>query len=326
MGTEGQGNPEAMNSIAELHQPVMLERCIELLSPALTGKPAVLVDGTLGLGGHAEALLKTHPQLTVVGIDRDPRALELAQTRLTEFSDRFIPVEAIYDELADVLETLKIARVDGVLLDLGVSSMQLDQPERGFAYAQDAPLDMRMNPDVGFTAAELIARSDVDELTRIFRVYGEERFARPIAKAVVSSNPRPTRSGELNRLVQDVVPAAPGKSGGHPAKRIYQALRIAVNDELAALATAMPQAIAALKPGGRIVVMSYHSLEDGIVKAALNQAATSSTPVDFPIELPGSAPQLRVLTRGVDRAGEIELARNPRAAAARLRAAEKLEQ
>ena len=315
-----------MNSIAELHQPVMLERCLELLAPAITGHPAVLVDGTLGLGGHTEALLKAHPQLTVVGIDRDPQALELATTRLLEFGDRFIAVAAVYDELSEVLDELNIDQIDGVLLDLGVSSMQLDQPERGFAYAQDAPLDMRMNPELGFTAAELIANSDVDELTRIFRVYGEERFARPIAKAIVSATPRPTRSGELNQLVQNVVPAAPGKTSGHPAKRIYQALRIAVNGELEALENAMPQAIAALRPSGRIVVMSYHSLEDGIVKAALTKAATSSTPVDFPIELPGSAPKLRVLTRGVERAGEVELARNPRAAAARLRAAEKLEQ
>jgi 16S rRNA (cytosine1402-N4)-methyltransferase len=315
-----------MNSIAELHQPVMLERCLELLAPALSGRPAVVVDGTLGLGGHTEALLKAHPQLIVIGIDRDPQALELAKGRLAEFGDRFIAVAAVYDELAEVLEELKVEQLDGVLLDLGVSSMQLDQPERGFAYAQDAPLDMRMNPELGGTAAELIASSDVDELTRIFRVYGEERFARPIAKAIVSAQPRPTRSGELNQLVQSVVPAAPGKTGGHPAKRIYQALRIAVNAELEALESAMPQAIAALKPGGRIVVMSYHSLEDGIVKAALTKAATSTTPVDFPIELPGSAPKLRVLTRGVERAGEIELARNPRAAAARLRAAEKLEQ
>ena len=315
-----------MNSIAELHQPVMLERCLELLAPALTGHPAVLVDGTLGLGGHTEALLKAHPQLTVIGIDRDPQALELAGARLAEFGERFIAVAAVYDELSEVLEDLKIDQVDGVLLDLGVSSMQLDQPERGFAYAQDAPLDMRMNPELGFTAAELIASSDVDELTRIFRVYGEERFARPIAKAIASASPRPTRSGELNQLVQSVVPAAPGKTGGHPAKRIYQALRIAVNAELDALESAMPQAIAALRPNGRIVVMSYHSLEDGIVKAALTKAATSTTPVDFPIELPGSAPRLRVLTRGVERAGEVELARNPRAAAARLRAAEKLEQ
>ena len=314
-----------MNSIAELHQPVMLERCLELLAPALSGRPAALVDATLGLGGHTEALLKAHPQLTVIGIDRDPQALELAKGRLAEFGDRFIAIAAVYDELAEVLEELKIDQVDGVLLDLGVSSMQLDQPERGFAYAQDAPLDMRMNPELGFTAAELIANSDVDELTRIFRVYGEERFARPIAKAIVSASPRPTRSGELNQLVQNVVPAAPGRTGGHPAKRIYQALRIAVNAELEALESAMPQAIVALRPGGRIVVMSYHSLEDGIVKAALTKAATSTTPVDFPIELPDSAPRLRVLTRGVERAGEVELARNPRAAAARLRAAEKLE-
>jgi 16S rRNA (cytosine1402-N4)-methyltransferase len=217
--------------------------------------------------------------------------------------------------------------VHGVLFDLGVSSMQLDSAERGFAYAQDAPLDMRMDQSHGLSAAELLETASEEELSRIFRVYGEERFANQIARAIVrlrSVAPIQT-SSELNRIVESVVPKAPGKQTGHPAKRVYQALRIAVNDELSILSSAIPQAIAALAVGGRIVVMSYHSLEDAIVKQAFQSAATSTTPIDLPVELPGSGPRLRVITKGVERASEIELSQNPRAASARLRAAEKLE-
>lgn len=314
-----------MNSIAEMHQPVMLERCLQLIQPACA-EGSVVVDCTLGLGGHSEALLNLQPEVRVIGLDRDPSALNLASARLAQYGDRFTGVLANYDELARVLAELGVESISAVLFDLGVSSMQLDQADRGFAYAQDAPLDMRMNPEVGESAAELIARAGVDELTRIFREFGEERFARQIATAIVESSPRPARSAELNALVASVVPVIPGKASGHPAKRVYQALRIAVNDELSALRGALPQAIDALKVGGRIVVMSYHSLEDEIVKAAFDLRASSSTPVDFPIELPGTGPTLKVLTRGVERAGEVELSQNPRAASARLRAAEKLEQ
>jgi 16S rRNA (cytosine1402-N4)-methyltransferase len=314
-----------MNSIAEMHQPVLLERCLQLIQPAVN-PGSVVVDCTLGLGGHSEALLASHPQATVIGLDRDPNALALATTRLAQFGARFIPVLANYDEFERVLLERGIDSVAAVLFDLGVSSMQLDEAERGFAYAQDAPLDMRMNPEVGESAAQLIAGASAEELTRIFREFGEERFARQIATAITEASPRPTRSSELNALVASVVPMIPGKTSGHPAKRVYQALRIAVNDELAALRSALPQAIDRLEPGGRIVVMSYHSLEDEIVKASFDQRAHSSTPVDFPIELPGTGPTLKILTRGVERAGEVELSLNPRAASARLRAAEKLEQ
>lgn len=326
MGPEVQEKPlTPMNSIAEMHNPVMLERCLQLIQPAV--KPgSVVVDCTLGLGGHSEALLAAHPDLKVIGLDRDPSALDLAATRLAGFGDRFIGVLANYDEFEKVIADLGIDSVAAVLFDLGVSSMQLDEAQRGFAYAQDAPLDMRMNPETGFTAAELIAKASADELAQIFRDFGEERFAKQIAAAIVSSIPRPTRSAELNAVVSSVVPVIPGKTSGHPAKRVYQALRIAVNDELAGLREALPQAIDALQIGGRLVVMSYHSLEDEIVKNAFDTRARSSTPVDFPVELPGTGPTLRVLTRGVERAGEIELSQNPRAASARLRAAEKLEQ
>jgi 16S rRNA (cytosine1402-N4)-methyltransferase len=326
MGPEVQAEPaKTMNSIAEKHQPVMLERCVQLMQPALSFG-SVVVDCTLGLGGHSEALLLAHPHIRVIGLDRDPSALALATERLRPFAPRFTGVLANYDEYAAILAELELETVSAVLFDLGVSSMQLDEAERGFAYAQDAPLDMRMNPEVGESAAELIARASAEELARIFKEYGEERFAKQIAAAIVATNPRPSRSGELNALVTKVVPVIPGKASGHPAKRIYQALRIAVNDELAGLRSAIPQAIDSLAVGGRIVVMSYHSLEDEIVKSAFDSRARSTTPVDFPIELPGTGPTLKILTRGVERAGEVELSQNPRAASARLRAAEKLEQ
>lgn len=315
-----------MNQIANLHVPVMLHRCQELLRPGIQDN-SIVIDATLGLGGHTEALLTTHPDLTVIGFDRDPVALELASERLSKFGSRFRGVLATYDQIESVLAELGIHSVQGVLFDLGVSSMQLDSAERGFAYAQDAPLDMRMDQSHGLTAAELLASASEEELSRIFRVYGEERFANPIARAIVrqrSVAPIQT-SSELNRIVEAVVPKAPGKQTGHPAKRVYQALRIAVNDELSILSSAIPQAIAALAVGGRIVVMSYHSLEDAIVKQAFQSAATSTTPIELPVELPGSGPRLRVITKGVERASEIELSQNPRAASARLRAAEKLE-
>ena len=314
-------------SAAELHRPVMLQRCLELLRPGLQVQNPIVIDCTLGLGGHTEALLSEYPNATVIGIDRDPKAIELASNRLAQFGERFIPVLAVYDEIASILDRLEIASVNGILMDLGVSSMQLDLAERGFSYAQDAALDMRMDQSRGKTAADLLANLDESELARIFRRYGEERFAGPIARRIVKERataPIET-SAQLNKIVVDVVPQAPGKTAGHPAKRVYQALRIAVNDELGVLEDALPQAIDALAVGGRLVVMSYHSLEDGIVKEALQAAATSSTPVDMPIELPGTAPVLKIITRGVERATEYELEQNPRAASARLRAAQKLE-
>lgn len=312
-----------MTAITELHVPVMLERCLELLRPAIEGKPATVIDATLGLGGHTEALLQEHPELTVIGIDRDPSALALASERLAQFGDRFVPVLATYDQIDQILGGRK---VEGILMDLGVSSMQLDKTERGFSYAKDALLDMRMDQSTGNTAADLLNDLDVSSLARIFRSYGEERFSLPIAKRIVQKRAAfpITHSNQLNQIVAEVVPVAPGKQSGHPAKRVYQALRIAVNDELGVLEGAMPQAIDALVVGGRLVVMAYHSLEDGIVKDAMQEAAASKTPVDMPVELPGTAATFKILTRGVERASERELEQNPRAASARLRAGEKL--
>jgi len=305
----------------------MLDRCLELLRPGLQGESPVVVDATLGLGGHTEALLNTFPNLRVIGLDRDPIALELATERLAGFGARPTPVLAVYDEFDRVLQELGIEQVDGVLFDLGVSSMQLDQRERGFAYAQEAPLDMRMDQSQGKTAADLLAELDVEALTKIFRELGEERFAFPIAKRIVARRQDSpiTSSAQLNEIVEAVVPKAPGKQSGHPAKRVYQALRIAVNEELEVLERALPQAIDALAPGATIVVMSYHSLEDQITKDALRKAATSQSPIELPVELPGMGPTLSMITKGVERAGETELSHNPRAASARLRAAKKLE-
>jgi len=305
----------------------MLDRCLELLRPGLQGESPVVVDATLGLGGHTEALLNTFPNLRVIGLDRDPIALELATERLAGFGARSTPVFAVYDEFDRVLQELGIDQVDGVLFDLGVSSMQLDQRERGFAYAQEAPLDMRMDQSQGKTAADLLAELDVEALTKIFRELGEERFAFPIAKRIVAlrQDSPITSSAQLNEIVEAVVPKAPGKQSGHPAKRVYQALRIAVNEELEVLERALPQAIDALAPGATIVVMSYHSLEDQITKDALRKAATSQSPIELPVELPGMGPTLSMITKGVERAGETELSHNPRAASARLRAAKKLE-
>jgi 16S rRNA (cytosine1402-N4)-methyltransferase len=292
----------------------------------LRDRPAVLLDATLGLGGHAAALLAAHPRLTLVGLDRDPQALALAGRRLVAFAGRTHLVHAVYDRITDVLAELGLAHVDGVLFDLGVSSLQLDAEERGFSYARDAELDMRMDPGSGRTAADVLNTYPVPELTRVLREYGEERFAARIASAVARRRAqRPLRrSAELVELLYEAVPAASRRTGGHPAKRTFQALRIEVNGELDALRAALPAALDALAVGGRIVVLAYHSLEDRIVKRELAARSVSRTPAGLPVELPGHGPQLRLLTRGAELAGDAEIAENPRAASVRLRAAERI--
>ncbi|MFM6971496.1 MAG: 16S rRNA (cytosine(1402)-N(4))-methyltransferase RsmH [Rhodoluna sp.] len=312
--------------ISALHAPVLLDRAIEILGEALSGDQAVLVDCTLGLGGHSEAFLEKFPNLHLVGIDRDEKALALAGKRLERFSSRTDLVHAVYDEIEEVLEELGIAGANAILLDLGVSSMQLDERERGFAYSYDAPLDMRMDASGGITAAKIINEYSEAELTRIFKEYGEERYAKGVAKEIVAvRNAAPfTSSSQLAALIAKVIPFIPGKSHGHPAKRVFQALRIEVNGELEVLERTMPAAIRSLVVGGRIVVMSYHSLEDRITKQAFAAAATSSAPIDLPIELPEHAPVIRLLVKGAESASEEEIARNPRAASVRLRAAEKI--
>ncbi|MEV4316381.1 16S rRNA (cytosine(1402)-N(4))-methyltransferase RsmH [Actinocrispum sp. NPDC049592] len=310
----------------ERHVPVLLERVLALLAPALENKPAVLVDATLGLGGHANALLEAHPRLTLVGLDRDPNALKLSGERLSRFAGRIHLVHAVYDEMPQVLADLGIPQVDGILFDLGVSSMQLDEAGRGFAYAQDAPLDMRMDQTKGITAADVLNTYEAGDLARILREYGEERFAGRIAKAVVNARAKEPfdTSARLVELLYNAVPAASRRTGGHPAKRTFQALRIEVNGELDVLKRAIPAALKALKVGGRIVVESYQSLEDRLVKQAFAELARSRTPEGLPVELPGHGPEIRLLTRGAEQADETENEHNPRAASVRLRAAERI--
>lgn len=316
----------AQADAAERHVPVLLQRCLDLLGPALQAPGAVMVDSTLGMGGHTEGVLAAFPHVRVVGLDRDPQALDLAGRRLAPYGDRFVGVHAVYDEIRGVLDRLGIGAVQGVLMDLGVSSLQLDEPERGFSYAHDAPLDMRMDPTAGPTAADVLNTYDERDLARVLRAWGEERFAPRIARAVVRARARQPlqRTGELVELVRDAIPAAARATGGHPAKRTFQALRIEVNGELDALARALPESVDALAVGGRIVVEAYQSLEDRMVKRTFAAGATSSAPPDLPVEQPEHAPYLRLLTRGAEQAGDDEVARNPRAQSVRLRAAERV--
>ncbi|MGL5865946.1 MAG: 16S rRNA (cytosine(1402)-N(4))-methyltransferase RsmH [Dermatophilaceae bacterium] len=308
------------------HVPVLLDRVVELLEPGLRVDGAICVDGTLGMGGHAEALLRRCPAARVIGLDRDPEAVAMASERLAGFGTRFVAVHAVYDEIADVLAERADGAARGILFDLGVSSLQLDESDRGFAYRADAPLDMRMDQSTGLTAAEVLNTYPAGDLARVLRTYGEERFAGRIAAAVVRERERTpfTRSAHLVEVLRDAVPAASQRTGGHPAKRTFQALRIEVNAELEVWGRAVASAIDALAPGGRLVVLSYHSLEDRITKRAFVDAARSRTPAGMPVELPEHAPRLRLLTRGAEQASATEQERNPRSASVRLRAAERL--
>jgi 16S rRNA (cytosine1402-N4)-methyltransferase len=308
------------------HVPVLLDRVVALLTPALDHEGAVLVDATLGLGGHTEAVLTSCSLARVIGIDRDESALALAGERLAPFGDRFTGVHARYDELPDVLEEQHLDAVDAVLFDLGVSSLQLDVTERGFAYREDAPLDMRMDPSTGPTAADVLNTYPEAELARILQQYGEERFARRIAGAVVRERGREafTTSGRLVELLYATIPAPARRTGGHPAKRTFQALRMEVNDELAVLRRALPAAVDAIRVGGRVVVESYHSLEDRLVKQTFAAATRSDVPLDLPFVPEGHEPALRLVTRGAEKAGPDEIEQNPRAASVRLRAIERV--
>lgn len=309
-----------------VHVPVMLRRCLELLAPALAAPGAVVVDATLGLGGHSEALLGAFPSARLVAVDRDPAALEAAGLRLAPYGERATLVHAVYDELPDVLGRLGVPRVQGVLFDLGVSSMQLDEAERGFAYARDAPLDMRMDQSAGISAAEVLNTYPPGELVRVLRAYGEERFARKIVEAVVRERQKEpfTTSARLVGLIRDALPQAAKRTGGNPAKRTFQALRIEVNGELAVLERAVPAGVAALAVGGRIAVLSYHSLEDRLVKQVLAAGAASTAPPGLPVVPERYQPRLKLLTRGAELPGDEEVAANRRAAPARLRAAERV--
>jgi len=309
----------------QIHTPVNLERSLELLSPALQAPGAVLIDATLGMGGHAEAFLTAHPELVLVGLDRDTNALALAGQRLAPFGDRVRLVHTIYDRIPEVLAEQDITEVAGILFDLGVSSMQLDEVDRGFSYSKDAPLDMRMDPTAELTAEKILAEYSESELRRIFYEYGEEKLAPRYASKIVQRREiEPLiRSAQLVDVIVAATPAAVQRAG-HPAKRVFQALRIEVNQELSVLERAIPAGLDALAVDGRIVVLSYQSLEDRIVKRVLAKRSASTAPAGLPIELPEHRPEFKLLVRGAELASEAEKAQNSRATPVRLRAAQRL--
>jgi 16S rRNA (cytosine1402-N4)-methyltransferase len=315
-----------MGTAAAAHLPVMRNRVLELLAPALQAAGAVVVDATLGRAGHASALLAAHPGLRLIGIDADADAISESRQVLERFGGRYTLVQAVYDELPQILAEAGQPEVQGVLFDLGVSSPQLDDPARGFAYSQDAPLDMRMNQGGPVTAADVLNTYPAADLARVLRVYGEERFARRIADAVVAERATAplTSTARLVEIVRDSIPAPARRTGGNPAKRTFQALRIEVNGELRALREALPAALDAVAVGGRIVTLAYHSLEDRTVKRELTARSADTTPAGLPVPLESARPQFRLLTRGAERPGPDELAANPRSAPARLRAAERV--
>ena len=337
--TRSQAQASAADAVGR-HEPVLLERCLDLLAPAIEGAAGsaaapdsaqpVMIDCTLGMGGNTEAALERFATLKVVGIDRDPEAIALASARLARFGDRFVAVQATYDAVSRVAHEHSVraeGTVDAVLMDLGVSSLQLDEASRGFSYARPAPLDMRMDQGAGMTAQDLLEHADAAELTRILRTYGEERFASRIAAAIVrrrESGDPVTSTQDLAELVRQSVPAPARRSGGHPAKRTFQALRIAVNAELDVLERAVPRALNSLRVGGRLVVESYQSLEDRIVKRALNHGATSRAPQGLPVVPEADRPYLELITSGAEKADARELEHNPRSAPVRLRAVARL--
>jgi len=314
----------AEKSLQEQHIPVMRDRVLEMFTPALNVSNPLLIDGTLGLAGHTESLLKAFPNLKIIGIDRDPIAIERAKQRLGELASRVEFVNETYDQIETVLAGRK---VNGVLLDLGVSSIQLDEANRGFSYAQDAPLDMRMNAADSLTAADILNTYDVKDLTYILGTYGEEKFAKRIAQELVKRRTdKPWKSTfELVELIKDVIPAPARRTGGNPAKRSFQALRIAVNNELQILERAIPQAMSALVVGGRILVLSYHSLEDRIVKNAFKeQSSIIDALPGLPILLSKSIAPFELVTRKAEQASHEEIALNPRSTSVRLRVAQRV--
>lgn len=308
------------------HVPVLLDRVLDLLAPTVVGDRPVVVDATLGLGGHTEAMLNRFADLHVIGIDRDPEALARAKARLAGFGDRVTFAHAVYDEIADVVRAAGFSSVSGVLFDLGVSSMQLDLAERGFAYAQDAPLDMRMNPEDALSAADVLNTYEASDLAKVLRYYGEEKFAKRIADAVVAARDvEPfTNSARLVDLIRDSIPQAARRTGGNPAKRTFQALRIEVNDELGVYRRALPAALDMLAPGGRVVVLAYHSLEDRITKHEFARATTTDVPRDLPFVPEGHEAKFKLVTRGAEVATESEIEDNSRARSVRLRVAERV--
>ena len=309
------------------HTSVMLERCITLLAPAIEKSPSpVVVDATLGLGGHSFALLEKFPQLRIVGLDRDESAISIAQERLASFTNRVTIIHAVYDEMPTVLDGLGLTSVDGILFDLGVSSPQLDRAERGFSYAQNAPLDMRMDQSRGMTAQEVLNSYSRNDLIRVIREYGEEKFATRIVDNIIEAREKNElqTTTDLADLVKRSIPAPARRVGGNPAKRTFQALRIEVNQELAILERAIPRAMDRLAIGGRMVVMSFQSLEDKIVKRFFATATESLTPRGLPVEIASLAAKFQLVFRGSEKASEQEIIENSRAQSVRLRAIERV--
>ena len=305
----------------------MRDTCVELLTPAIKkSETPVVVDATLGLGGHSEALLESNPNLVLIGIDRDLDAIMKAKNRLAKFENRVKLNHSIFDEITEVVNSFGFEKVDGILFDLGVTSMQLDQSDRGFSYSQDAPLDMRMDRSRGITASEIVNTYAPGALVKILRTFGEEKFATRIVENIVKARAKaPLNSTqELATLVKESIPAATRRTGGNPAKRTFQALRIEANDELGAISRALPVALDLLTIGGRVVVLSFQSLEDRIVKEIFVERSTSKTPRNLPVELPEFAAKFALVSKSGETPTEEELARNPRSASVRLRAIEKV--
>jgi 16S rRNA (cytosine1402-N4)-methyltransferase len=309
------------------HVSVMRDECIELLSPAIsTHANPVVIDATLGLGGHTEALLNKFPHLVVIGIDRDTQAIEIATERLSRFGQRFISHHSIFDRISDVAKEHGYSHVQGILFDLGVSSLQLDNGDRGFSYAHDASLDMRMDKSQAKTASDIVNTYSPGELVRILRTYGEEKFATRIVESIVKEREKaPLNStSHLATLVKNAIPAATRRTGGNPAKRTFQALRIETNDELGAITRAIPQALELLDIHARLVVMSFQSLEDRIVKNFFQEATTSGTPQGLPVEIAELAAKFALVFNGSQSPSEAEVEENSRAASVRLRAIERV--
>jgi 16S rRNA (cytosine1402-N4)-methyltransferase len=297
-----------------------------LLSPAISNSASpVFVDATLGLGGHSFEMLNRFPNLTLIGIDRDKAAIEKANARLSQFGNRVHIAHSVFNHFDEVVKSFGFNQIDGALFDLGVSSMQLDQTERGFSYSQDAPLDMRMDQSQGVTAAEIVNGWSHGEIARILKVYGEEKFAARIADFIIREREiAPINSTiKLANLVKSAIPAAARRTGGNPAKRTFQALRIAVNNELEVIEQALPQALELLKVGGRLVVLSFQSLEDRITKEAFSQVTKSTSPKYLPFELPGHEVKFKLIAKG-EAASDLEISENSRAQSVRIRAVERV--
>lgn len=316
-----------MKAGEKIHKSVMLHRCIALLAPSIekSANP-IVIDATLGMGGHAEALLERYPNLLVVGIDRDTEAIKIASNRLAKFGARFTFVHAVFDQMPEVLSELGIKGVDGILFDLGVSSLQLDHVDRGFSYSNSAPLDMRMDKSSGLTARDVLENYSKEDLVKILRTYGEERFATRIVENIIKARSAGTlkTTTDLAELVKASIPAPARRVGGNPAKRTFQAIRIEVNQELKILENALPKALNQLKVGGRLVVMSFQSLEDKIVKQAFASASESKNPIGLPVELEHLKAKYQLVFRGSEGARAEEIETNSRAQSVRLRAIERV--